>query len=180
MPCYPRETSPRSFHSRCFIPRSLPSMGFRKLQPILVRRPGVTHGVPPPGSVLADTRVTPPGVVVSRHIVRPSGVSASRFSMIVLRCTAFATDVVGKCHGCRWQMSRMSLAYATDVDGICRGYRWHMPWMSLTIAGIAVGAGFIPALTPPGIAGEKMGLCSARSSLENCIYLKLLACFLLC
>jgi len=53
MLCYPRETSPRSFHS----PRSIPQVArcrevaLRAALPS-PRRPGVIHGVTPPGSVL--------------------------------------------------------------------------------------------------------------------------------
>ena len=36
--------------SSCY-PRSLSRLGFRRLQPKLVRRPGVIHSVTPPGSV---------------------------------------------------------------------------------------------------------------------------------
>ena len=53
MLCCPRETSPRSFHS----PRSIPQVArcrevaLRAALPS-PRRPGVIHGVTPPGSVL--------------------------------------------------------------------------------------------------------------------------------
>ena len=51
--CFPRETSPRSFHS----PRSVPQVARCREASLRValptpRRPGVIHGVTPPGSVL--------------------------------------------------------------------------------------------------------------------------------
>ena len=53
MLCCPRETSPRSFHS----PGSIPQVahvrgGLLRCATTNVRRPGVIHGVTPPGSVL--------------------------------------------------------------------------------------------------------------------------------
>ena len=48
-------------------------------------------------------------------------------------CTAFATDVVGICHGYRWHLPWISLAFAVDVVGICRRYLWHLPRILLAI-----------------------------------------------
>ena len=63
MLCCPRETSPRSFHSPCSVPQVARfrevSLRFALPSP---RRPGVIHGVTPPGSVLirCTCRVTTP------------------------------------------------------------------------------------------------------------------------
>ena len=68
MLCYPRETSPRSFHS----PGSIPQVahvrgGLLRCASTPVRRPGVIHGVTPPGSVPARSEpLLLPGV--SAHI----------------------------------------------------------------------------------------------------------------
>jgi hypothetical protein len=82
MLCCPRETSPRSFHS----PRSVPQVArYREValrgslpEP---RRPGVIHGVTPPGSVLIPIPpgVTPPG---SAHIPIPPGETPPRSVLI--------------------------------------------------------------------------------------------------
>ena len=66
--CYPRETSPRSFHS----PRSIPQVahvrgGLLRCASTNVRRPGVIHGVTPPGSVPLEASLScSPGSVPAR------------------------------------------------------------------------------------------------------------------
>ena len=72
MLCCPRETSPRSFH----FPRSIPQVahvrgGLLRCAPTNVRRPGVIHGVTPPGSVPARSEPLMPSGV-SAHSKRAS------------------------------------------------------------------------------------------------------------
>jgi hypothetical protein len=53
MSCYPRETSPRSFHAVILLPQVAHGRGgLLRCATAPARRPGVIHGVTPPGSVL--------------------------------------------------------------------------------------------------------------------------------
>ncbi len=78
MLCCPRETSPRSFHSVILPPQVAHVRGgLLRCATTPVRRPGVIHGVTPPGSVLTlSHHGVPPGSLhaLSLHGVPPGSV----------------------------------------------------------------------------------------------------------